>query len=174
MSRMRQVPVMDITQREKAMSRNLPVINIRPASPAVCARAKKPPAAKLRLSDAPGLLSSGCHSVKEVCNHIQHITTDLNQLASSVEHMLPLLSAYVTALQTRGSAPELKEPEHYRLAAKDAEKEPELYLFTPKIPAKPEIPIEPQMTPSPDDLQQLLNNPLVQNMMQSFMQNHGK
>ena len=88
--------------------------------------------------------------------------------------MLPLLSAYVTALQTRGSAPELKEPEHYRLAAKDAEKEPELYLFTPKIPAKPEIPIEPQMTPSPDDLQQLLNNPLVQNMMQSFMQNHGK
>ena len=93
MSRMRQVPVMDITQREKAMSRNLPVINIRPASPAVCTRAKKTPAAKLRLSDAPALLSSGCHSVKEVCNHIQHITTDLNQLASSVEHMLPLLSA---------------------------------------------------------------------------------
>ena len=35
MSRMRQVPVMDITQREMAMSRNQPVVNTRPAPAAV-------------------------------------------------------------------------------------------------------------------------------------------
>ena len=57
MSRMRQVPVMDITQREKAMSRNQPVIHTRPAPPAVCYRAKKTTAAKLHLADAPALLS---------------------------------------------------------------------------------------------------------------------
>ncbi|MBQ2034713.1 MAG: hypothetical protein II218_02250, partial [Peptococcaceae bacterium] len=74
MSRMRQVPVMDITQREKAMSRNQPVVHTRPAPPAVCYRAKKTTAAKLHLADAPALLSTGCHSVKELCTHVQHIT----------------------------------------------------------------------------------------------------
>lgn len=166
MSRMRQVPVMDITQREMAMSRNQPVVNTRPAPAAVCSRAKKAPIARMHLSDAPALLSSGCHSVKELCTHVQHITADLNQLVNSVEHMLPLLTAYVTALQTRNIMPEsLPEP---------ALKETELYRIAPEIPVKPEPPIQPQMTPSPDDLQQLFNNPLVQNMMQSFMQNHGK
>jgi hypothetical protein len=120
----------------------------------------------MHLSDAPALLSSGCHSVKELCNHVQHITTDLNQLVNSVEHMLPLLTAYVTAVQTRNIMPEsLPEP---------TLKETKLYRIAPEIPVKPEPPIQPLMTPSPDDLQQLFNNPLVQNMMQSFMQNHGK
>ncbi len=166
MSRMRQIPVMDITQREKAMSRNQSVMNTRPAAPAVRARSKKTPAAKLHLSDAPALLSSGCHSVKELCTHIQHITTDLNQLASSVEHMLPLLTAYVSALQTRNSIAES--------IPAAASKEPELYRPVPEVSEKPETPAQPQMMPSAEDMQQLLNNPLVQNLMQSFMQGNMK
>lgn len=166
MSRMRQVPVMDITQREKAINRNQPVIHTRPLPQSCHTRQKKLPAARFHLSDAPALLSSGCHSVKELCTHVQHITTDLNQLASSVEHMLPLLTAYVTALQAKNTIPE-SLPDA-------AAKEPELYRFTPEAAAKPETPVQTQMMPSPDDLQQLFNNPLVQNLMQSFMQNHVK
>lgn len=166
MSRMRQVPVMDITQREKALRRNLPVSNTHPIQQSCYTRQKKSPAARLHLADAPALLSSGCHSVKELCNHVQHITADLNQLMNSVEHMLPLLTAYVTALQTRSSMPE-------SLPA-SAPKEPELYRLAPEIPAEAETPVQSQQMPSPEDLQQLFTNPLVQNLMQSFMQNNVK
>ena len=182
MSRMRQVPVMDVTQKEKAMNRNLPNTTARPAAQSFRPRTRKAAPAKLRLSDTPGLLSSGCSSLREFCNGVQNITVDLNNLIGSVESILPLLNVYITALQTRtasldSSATEVpievtaaERPEPQAVSVSQPAQQPNR-PDTSSIPAQSST--QPQM-PRPEDLQQLLENPLVKNLMANFMQNTVK
>ena len=179
MSRMRQVPVMDITLREKAMNRNLPNVVAKPVPQNVRPRPKKLPAAKLRLSDAPALLSSGCSSVREFCTGIQHITTDLNQLVSSIENILPLLTVYMTALQTRSipldsAIPDtpMDMPMRHTFEPQPVQTEKTSAPSVPDSVPSADVPVPPM--PGPEDIQQLLDNPLVKNLMNSFMQGNLK
>ena len=176
MSRMRQVPVMDITLREKVMSRNLPSVPARSSMQPYRPRPRKMPLTKLRLSDTPALLSSGCSSVRELCSNVQHITSDLNQLISSIENILPLLTVYMTAIQTRSSdciaadIPVRHCPEPQTFSNSHPVSEPAAPIHIDPEPSS--VPVPPM--PRPEDLQQLLDNPLVKNLMQSFMQGNFK
>ena len=185
MSRMRQVPVMDVTQKEKAMNRNLPNASVRPAAQSFRPRARKAAAARLRLSDTPGLLSSGCSSLREFCNGVQNITVDLNNLIGSVESILPLLNVYIAALQTRTAPLEPSAAEAPIEVTAAERQEPQAAsapqtVQQPNRPAAPAAPVQsavqPQTPPMPrpEDLQQLLENPLVKNLMANFMKNTVK
>lgn len=101
MSRMRQIPVTDVTLQERVINQNVSHPVMRPAAPNCRVRPRKVPASKFRLSDTPALISNGCSSVREFCNNVQSITVDLNNLIGSVESILPLLTTYLTALQAR-------------------------------------------------------------------------
>lgn len=184
MSRMRQVPVMDVTQRERAInqelthnqnlahSQNLSHPAMRPTAPGCRVRPRRSPAGKFRLSDTPALLSSGCSSVREFCNSVQSITVDLNNLIGSVESILPLLTTYLTALQARNmpNEPQNAEPP-IDVTASPREEEPQPQP-APQTPAAPAASATPQPAmPRPEDLQQLLENPLVKNLLTSFIQN---
>ena len=178
MSRMRQVPVMDVTQREKAMSHTLPNANVRPAAQPFRPRSRKVPPSKLRLSDTPALLSSGCNSVREFCNNVQNITMDLNQLINSVENILPLLTAYITALQTRNQTAEPVTVDTPIEVSAPNRPEPEPVHSTQPAPQparpNPSASVQAPPAPRPEDLQQLLENPLVKNLMANFMKTTAK
>lgn len=174
MSRMRQVPVMDVTQREKAMTHTLPNANVRPAAQPFRPRSRKVPSNKLRLSDTPALLSSGCNSVREFCNNVQNITMDLNQLINSVENILPLLTAYITALQTRNQNTDPISVETPIEVSAPNRPEPEPVHPTQPARPNPSAAVQAPPTPRPEDLQQLLENPLVKNLMANFMKTTAK
>lgn len=176
MSRMRQVPVMDATQRERVISQNLSHPTMRPAAPTCRVRPRKNPVNKFRLSDTPALLSSGCSSVREFCNSVQSITVDLNNLIGSVESILPLLTTYLTALQARNMPADAQaaEPPIDVTAPHRVEAQPQQASHpttAPTTPAAPVTPAQPAAMPRPEDIQQLLENPLVKNLLTSFMQN---
>ncbi len=176
MSRMRQVPVMDVTQRESVINQNLSHPAMRPAAPTCRVRPRRMPANKFRLSDTPALLSSGCSSVREFCNSVQSITVDLNNLIGSVESILPLLTTYLTALQARNMPAEAQaaEPPIDVAAPNRVETPPQQASHTTAAPTAPTAPItpsQPAAMPRPEDIQQLLENPLVKNLLTSFMQN---
>lgn len=177
MSRMRQVPVMEVTQRERVIDQNLnqhvshPAM--RPAAPSCRVRPRKSPVGKFRLSDTPTLLSNGCSSVREFCNSVQSITVDLNNLIGSVESILPLLTTYLTALQARSmpAEPPAAEPP-IDVAAPNRPETPPQQTVCPAAPTAPAAaPAQPTAMPRPEDIQQLLENPLVKNLLTSFVQN---
>ncbi len=172
MSRMRQVPVMDVTQREKAISQNLSQPAVRPAAPSCRMRPRKAPASRFRLSDTPALLSSGCSSVREFCNSVQSITVDLNNLIGSVESILPLLTTYLTALQARTMPADQPASEPIDVPVPERP-EPQPAQPQPQTVQPAAAPAAPQSVPMPrpEDIQQLLENPLVKNLLTSFIQN---
>lgn len=232
MSRMRQIPVMDVTQREKMLQQNQPPGDSGAGQQPVCSpqmyhaarpvqvnyrpRTRKLPATKFRLSDTPALISNGCNSVREFCNSVQSITVDLNNLIGSVESMVPLLNTYLAVLQSRNAVQEqcmeppidvtarecnpqnnaqnnaqsstlnysMKESyakddtakEHIpkKSAAKEcAMQTNQAHMQGQAMPSQPQhntSPMSPPM-PRPEDIQQLLENPLVQNLLTGFMQN---
>ena len=190
MSRMRQIPVMDITQREKMIQQSQPAgmeyvahppmqnagrpvqMNCRP-------RVRKAPVSRFRLSDTPALIAGGCSSVREFCNNVQNITMDLNHLIGSVERIVPLLNTYLSMMQNRSiSAEQELEPpiemgsDDFRMQCcneKPLKQNCETY-------AANTVPIEPAAAktapmPRPEDIQALLENPLVRNLLNGFMQN---
>lgn len=165
MSRMRQIPVMEVTQQEKVIHQNVP----HPATPSCRLRRSRTMPAKFRLNDTPTLISNGCSSVREFCNNVQSITVDLNNLIGSVERVLPLLTTYLTALQARNMTTEPTINEQPPIDVAPASRpEPEQPPRPAQTAATP--------TPRPEDLQQLLENPLVKNLLTSFIQNtaaHG-
>lgn len=195
MSRMRQIPVMDVTQREQMLLQNQPsgvgnhmkqpmyhpnmYNTTRPIQTNYRPRMRKLPTTKLRLSDTPTLISNGCSSVRQLCNNVQNITADLNNLIGSVESMVPLLSTYLTVLQNRNAMQEqeLEPPiEVERNAAKPTIQETTTQAGTQQtvqdIPPAPQTNTTNTMPkPRPEDIQQLLENPLVQNLLTGFMQN---
>lgn len=190
MSRMRQIPVMDITQREKLMQQNQstglgnitppaghPSMHntMRPAQMNHRARVRKVPAAKFRLSDTPALIAGGCSSVREFCNNVQNITMDLNNLIGSVESMVPLLNTYLTVLQSRSAIAEQELDPPIEVTARESA--PANHACT--AGQSPFVQSQPQQNPAtmtapmlrPEDIQNLLENPLVRNLLNGFMQN---
>lgn len=101
MSRMRQIPVTEVTQHERMVSQTMSQPVMRPTANNFRMRSRKNAVNKFRLSDTPALLSNGCSSVREFCNNVQNITADLNHLIGSVENILPLLTTYLAAIQAR-------------------------------------------------------------------------
>ena len=231
MSRMRQIPVMDAAQRERVISQSSPHPNpsgqnmpgqpmqtqpsqnqmiaaqgmpnsgMRPVAPGCRPRSRKAPANKMRLSDTPALLSTGCSSLREFCNGVQNITADLNNLIGSVESILPLLTTYLSMLQTRtmpeqtmadtpidvpvpdrptepqtSAAQPMPSPVQHPNASAEANPHPmqqaamsQQTAATPSSGAQ-SVPMQQMPMPRPEDLQQLLENPLVKNLMANFMQ----
>lgn len=205
MSRMRQIPIMDATQRERVIKQSNPQPNpmsnqttlsqmssnnnIHSAGFSYRPRSRKAPATKFRLSDTPALLSTGCTSLREFCNGIQNITVDLNNLIGSVESILPLLTTYLTTIQARAvpeqpvsdipidvtvsERPLEEQTVHATPSAKTTHQA--MQNQTASQSATPHATIQSSTTqavpvPRPEDLQQLLENPLVKNLMANFMQ----
>ena len=170
MSRMRQIPVMDITQRERVINQNLSHPVMRPTPPPCRVRPRRGTINKFRLSDTPALISTGCSSVREFCNNVQSITVDLNNLIGSVESILPLLTTYLTALQARSmpsEQPVMAEPP-IDVAASAHTEQP---IMRPTAPTMPNAAVaSAPPVPKPEDIQQLLENPLVKNLLNSFLQ----
>ena len=198
MSRMRQIPVMDINQREKMLTQNRS-----PKEPAYasgqssCPTALHPmqmncrpcyrklPTAKFRLTDTPSLIRSGCNSVREFCNGVQHITVDLNHLVSSVESMLPLLTTYLSVLQNRNamitqdaepvipSEPVIESAQTYtQTAAPTTNTSTSNSTSTHPQSISQSIQSMPPM-PQLEDIEQLLEHPLVHNLLNAMIQNGG-
>ena len=181
MSRMRQIPIMDVSKKEKILQQNQPIG--RP--PTVCVprsmcpncrpRTRKISATKFRLTDAPALISNGCSSVREFCNSVQHITVDLNQLIGSVENMVPLLNLYLTTMQNRSIAIEDDLEPPIDLPSCEPRKttvvnQPEPTCQACHSSQQNHTAINP---PKPEDIQQLLENPLVRNLLNGFIQNNA-
>lgn len=173
MSRMRQIPAMDVTQREKVMNQNMPHPVTRPTASTCRVRPRKMPANKFRLSDTPTLLSNGCSSVREFCNSVQSITVDLNNLIGSVESILPLVTTYLAAVQARNMPPEQQVAEPPIDVVAPNRVEP--VIEPPKPAAAPTTaPMAPNAMPRPEDIQQLLENPLVKNLLTNFIQGSAR
>lgn len=165
MSRMRQIPVTEVTQHERMVSQTMSQPVMRPTANNFRMRSRKNAVNKFRLSDTPALLSNGCSSVREFCNNVQNITADLNHLIGSVENILPLLTTYLAAIQARNLS-----------AEQPSAMEPPIEVSAPEHPVQQPQPAAQQQTqaapmPRPEDIQQLLENPLVKNLLTSFMQN---
>ena len=165
MSRMRQIPVTEVTQHERMVSQTMSQPVMRPTANNFRMRSRKNAVNKFRLSDTPALLSNGCSSVREFCNNVQNITADLNHLIGSVENILPLLTNYLAAIQARNLS-----------AEQPSAMEPPIEVSAPERPVQQPQPAAQQQTqaapmPRPEDIQQLLENPLVKNLLTSFMQN---
>lgn len=194
MSRMRQIPVMDATQREQMLLQNQPsgigsnpkqpnyhpaMYNASRPTPNCRPRMRKLPATKLRLSDTPALISNGCSSVRQLCNNVQSITADLNNLIGSVESMVPLLNTYLTVLQNRNTMQEqeLDPPIEVgnQSTVTDVQEQASQSRPQPNIQDTSSAPQNNTTSaipkPRPEDIQQLLENPLVQNLLTGFMQN---
>ena len=147
MSRMRQVPALDVTQTK--------TYSINTNTPTSCQRRQNNPTPKFRLSEAPNMISNGCTSLREFCNSIQSITIDLNHLLNSVENLLPLLTTYLATVQNKSNNQPLPLVEQEKAAP------------VPQVTQAPNV-------PSPEDMQQLLDNPLIKNILNSFIQNNQK
>lgn len=203
MSRMRQIPIMDVRQQERMLQQNQstganlggtcppmchpPMYNhARPVSTGCKPRMRKPPAVKFRLSDAPALISTGCSSVRQLCSNVQNITVDLNNLIGSVESMLPLLNTYLTVMQSRCATQEAEIAPPIDVTARECpgqmDSAPHCTEHTcpppPKEHAMPHAPSHSAASsntaapmPHPEDIQALLENPLVRNLLNGFMQN---
>lgn len=175
MSRMRQIPVMDVTQQERVINQTVSHPVMRPAAPNCRVRPRKAPASKFRLSDTPTLISNGCSSVREFCNNVQSITVDLNNLIGSVESILPLLTTYLTALQARNMPAEQPTAANEPPIEVTPVHRPEEQPMTPTAPTAqtntPTTPMNAPPIPRPEDIQQLLENPLVKNLLNNFMHN---
>ena len=231
MSRMRQIPVMDAAQRERVISQasphpnpsgqntpgqpmqcqasqtqmiaaqGMPNSGMRPVAPGCRPRSRKAPASKMRLSDTPALLSTGCSSLREFCNGVQNITADLNNLIGSVESILPLLTTYLSMLQARTmpeqtiadtpidvpvperpaeSQTSAAQPVQPAMQYHDAQAAQPIHSAQQAAMSQPaaatpssapqSTPMQQMPMPRPEDLQQLLENPLVKNLMANFMQ----
>lgn len=194
MSRMRQIPIMDVRQQERMLQQNQsagtnpggaytpmchpPVCNsVRPVPTGCKSRGRRPSAAKFRLSDTPALISTGCSSMRQFCNNVQNITVDLNHLIGSVESMLPLLNTYLSALQNRNASQEMSlEPPIEVTAQSPVTKAVPPQHAASAAAQKPSPETMPPANgavsmPRPEDIQALLENPLVHNLLNGFMQN---
>lgn len=154
----RQVSAIDITQKERALDCQNQVRREAPHFSCSCPRRNNIPLLqRLRQSSTQALIAGSCSNMREFCTSIQGITTEVNNLLSTIENFLPLLNTYLNATQTRET-----------IAISPAN--------PPKPPCEATIPVSTPSTnlprqPRPEDIQQLLENPLVKNLLSSFVQN---
>lgn len=114
---------------------------------------------KLRQSNTQALITGSCSNMREFCTSIQGITAEVNNLLTSIENFLPLINTYLNSIQPR---------ETIAIASDEAPK-----IVQNKIPAEnagitPSPSIPKQLRP--EDIQQLLENPLIKNLLNSFVQ----
>ena len=193
MTRTRQIAAVDSQMREKAMQS--PAFYNRPGNAAYPQNngygTRQSLLYRLRTSNAPRLLMSSCGSMRELCTSVQSVTNDINNLLTSIENILPIITTYL-------ALPAVKEPEPMPVnrpqynapaaiattnnfsepspLAQEAASHPESAYTQPPIAqtAAPQaVPANamPNNMPKlrPEDIQQLLNNPLVKNLMSSIM-----
>ena len=193
MTRTRQIAAVDSQMRDKMMQS--PAYHNRPGNAAYTpyngSAARQSLLYRLRTSNAPRLLMSSCGSMREFCSSVQSVTSDINNLLASIENILPIITTYL-------SLPAAKEPEPLPLnrpqfaepaplaSANDqhdsASTPQQDVLYTESAQASlpqnaPQMasaaPMQNTMPPMPklrpEDIQQLLSNPLVKNLMASFI-----
>ena len=118
--------------------------------------------------------------MRYICVSVQSITNDITNLLNSVESILPIIATYLAlppkeTISISPEAPRL-EPSPQVEAAKA--KPPQHQPQAPQTMAKenlqtPEQPMQQPAMPRlrPEDLQQLLDNPLIKNLITNFIQN---
>lgn len=113
---------------------------------------------RLRQSNTQALITGSCSNMREFCSSIQGITTEVNNLLTSIENFLPLINTYLSSIQPRETIA-ISSPETENTA-------------TNKVPTANTC-TNPTTLPKlrPEDIQQLLENPLVKNLLSSFVQN---
>lgn len=171
MTRTRQIAAVDSQMRDKALNRPSPA-----AYPPYGGYNPRPSLLyRLRSSNAPRALLSGCGSMREFCSSVQSITNDINNLLVSIENILPIVATYL-------SLPPAKDPDPAPLSSRPpamATAEPTETTPMLQSPASNTLPSNcPPTNPAtnnampklrPEDIQQLLNNPLVKNLMANIL-----
>ena len=113
---------------------------------------------RLRQSNTQALITGSCSNMREFCSSIQGITAEVNNLLTSIENFLPLINTYLNSIQPREtiaiSSPEAENTAQNKVPAANTGTNP---TTLPKL--------------RPEDIQQLLENPLVKNLLSSFVQN---
>jgi len=115
---------------------------------------------RLRQSNTQALIADGCSNMRNLCSSIQNITAEVNNLLTSIENFMPLVNTYLTATQAR---------ETISVAPSSTAS----YSAANKIPTETVGITQNQniKQPKPEDIQQLLENPLVKNLLSNFVQN---
>lgn len=197
MTRIRQVPVLDVNQRERALAQtssyptyqsNPPYQRNVPMSAPMNGATNRnnnyyrprrqptiPVFQKFRLSDTPDLITNGCNSIREFCSSVQSITVDLNNLLGSVESIVPLLTTYLNAVQTRNA---INQEQQNSAVYTPPIEVPTSTNHVPTAPPVQPTPVNQNKMPisngpRPEDIQQLLDNPLVKNILTSFIQGNN-
>ena len=156
----RQVSAIDITQKEKALELANPIRREVPHFSCSCPRRNNfSLLQRLRQSSTQALIAGSCSNMREFCTSIQGITAEVNNLLSTIENFLPLLNTYLNANQTR---------ETIAISPVNQSKPP--YNSAPTTQPSASATNLPRQ-PRPEDIQQLLENPLVKNLLSSFVQN---
>ena len=129
--------------------------------------------------------------MRELCTSVQSVTNDINNLLTSIENILPIITTYLALPAVKEPEPmPVNRPQYNEPAAiattnnfsepsplaQEAASHPESAYTQPPIAqtAAPQaVPANamPNNMPKlrPEDIQQLLNNPLVKNLMSSIM-----
>ena len=156
----RQVSAIDITQKERALEPANPIRREPPRFPCYCQRRSNTSLLqRLRQSSTQALITGSCSNMREFCTSIQGITAEVNNILNAIENFLPLLNTYLNTAQTR---------ETISISPANLPKQPSETISTPQTsPSSPTFPRQPR----PEDIQQLLENPLVKNLLSSFVQN---
>ena len=194
MTRTRQIAAVDSQMRDKMMQS--PAYHNRPGTTAYPPNngyaARQSLLYRLRTSNAPRLLMSSCGSMREFCSSVQSVTNDINNLLASIENILPIITTYLSLPTAKEPEPvPLNRPQYAEPAALAADPAqasstiPPAQQTAPTIEAAP-IPTaqaapQPTVSPMPnnplpsmprlrpEDIQQLLTNPLVKNLMANIM-----
>lgn len=185
MSRSRQIPAVDINARERVL--NQPHPQSQPNKPRPNAyhypmQQKRPVnniMQKIRSGNAQSLISGSCSSMRDFCSNVQSITSDINNLLTSIETILPIIGTYLSATQAKEtipiptSAPAVNEPvkQAYNLSQPKANQPTATAGNNNASNINNTRPDNALKQPRPEDLQQFLENPLVKNVLNNFMQN---
>lgn len=151
----RHISAIDISQKERPPEAPFTRRESYPAYPQ--RRSNTSLLQKLRQSNTQALITGSCSNMREFCSSIQGITAEINNLLTSVENFLPLINTYLNSVQPRETI-SITPPEQPAAAINKMQAEP---IAT--APTLPKL--------RPEDIQQLLENPLVKNLLSSFVQN---
>jgi len=149
MSRSKYIQAIDITQRDRYITQ--PNYYRKPYTTLW---------QKIRNGNAQAVFSNGCSSMRSVCDNIQSVACELNQLLNSIEHLLPLLNTYL--LQPKETISITREEPNKVLPPSSVMAES----------AKTENNSAPKQLRA-EDLQQLLENPLVKSLLTGVLQNNS-
>lgn len=174
MTRTRQISAVDATMRNRVLNQtHSPNAQGKQRGyPCNCSHASRGNTGgllqKLRSGNTQSLLSGGCSSMREFCDSVQSVTTDLSGLLASIENILPLISTCLSMVQAKDTIPVIASMANAPATLPLTTPNTQLSHQSPKPPAtRPESGKQPR----PEDIQQLLENPMVKNILASFMQN---